>query len=182
MVRHQLSSGDDGGGLVPRTAEDTAGQCAGIADQVGAGQEGAHGVTEEEIRLAGERLGSAAAQFLHVVHHMPPAVLLSQVHHGAALNNGLAVAQVVVGDNGKAMIAQKTGKGRIARAILRHAVGDLHHADDFPSNRRPLVDVDQCFSFAGREEIFRYDFHENILRSFVFISFQFILPQNHSKA
>ena len=121
-------------------------------------------MTEEEIRLARECLGSAAAQFLHVVHHMPPAVLLSQVHHGAALNNGLAVAQVVVGHHHEAPLAQKPGKGGVPRTVLRHAVGNLDHAQDPALRRGPLVDMDQGLSVAGWKEKFRCDGHKSLLQ------------------
>ena len=127
-------------------------------------------MSKEEIGLAGEQLGGAAAQFLHVVHHMLPAVCLPQVDHRAALDAGQAVAQVVVGDNGKAAAAQVLGKGRVACAVFRHAVGDLDHAHDFLTHRRPLVDMDQGLSVAGREEVFRDDCHMQDLHNRCFYS------------
>ena len=122
-------------------------------------------MAEKEVGFAGKDLGGAAAQLLHVVHHVPPALLLSQVDHGAVFNQGLSVAQVVVGHHHEAMAAQILGEGCVARAVLGHAVGDLDHARDAAAGRRPLVDMDQGFAVAGREEIFRYNRHIQLLRN-----------------
>ena len=60
-------------------------------------------MAEQKMGLIREDLGGTAAQFLHVVHHMPPAVLRPQVHHRSTLNAGLTVAQVVVSRDHKAV-------------------------------------------------------------------------------
>ncbi len=64
------------------------------------------------------------------------------------------MAQMVVGRHGKALFAEIPGEGRVARAVLRHTVGYLHHAQNIPAHWRPLVDMDQGFPVAGWEEIF----------------------------
>ena len=103
LIRQQLPAGDNGLGGVAGAAEDAAVHRAGVADEVGPGQKGAHGVAEQKMGLIREDLGGTAAQFLHIVHHMPPAVLRPQVHHRRALDAGLTVAQVVVGCDRKAV-------------------------------------------------------------------------------
>ena len=178
-VRDELPSGDEGRGLVAGAAENAAVQSAGVADQVSAGEEGAHGVAEEEIGLSRKDLGHPAAEGLYVVHHVPPAVLLPQVDHGAALDEGLAVAQVVVGHHHKAVIAEKAGKGGVAGPVLRHAVGNLDHAQDLPLRRGPLVDMDQGLPVAGRKEKFRCDGHRNLLQPYHYTQ---SIPQPPGKA
>ena len=98
-----------------RAAKDAAAEDARIADQVRPGQERAHGVSEEEIGLVREDLGRAAAQLLDVVHHVPPAVLLAEIDHGGVLDEGLPVAQMVVGHHHEAIGAQELSKGLVAR-------------------------------------------------------------------
>ena len=83
LIRQQLPANDDGLGRMASAAEDAAVQRTGVADKEGSGQEGAHGVAEQEVGLAGEDLGRTAAQLLHVVHHMPPTVRFPQVNHGS---------------------------------------------------------------------------------------------------
>ena len=103
-VRHQPAPGDDRGGHMPRAAQDAPRQHAGIADEVGPGQEGAHGVAEEEIGLPRKDPGRLPPQGLDVVHDVPPAVLVPQVDHGPVRDPGQAVAQVVVGRDGEAVL------------------------------------------------------------------------------
>ena len=150
-------------GDVARAAQDAAVQPAGVADQVGPGEEGAHGVAEEEIGDAGKDLGGPPAQLLHVLHRVAPAVLISEVDHGAALHQGLAVAQVVVGHHGEAVAAEEAGEGLVAGAVLRHAVGDLHHPGDGAAQGRPLVDMDQGPAVAGWKVELRRDHHGQLL-------------------
>ena len=120
-------------------------------------------MAEEEVGLAGEHLGGAPAQLLYIVHHMPPAVLFTQVDHGAALNDGLTVSQMVVCHHHKAVAAQVLGKGCVPTAVFRHAVGDLDDAHDGAVHRSPLVDVDQRLLIAGGEKKFGYNSHKQRL-------------------
>lgn len=108
-------------------------------------------MAKEEVRLAGKHLGSTPAELLHVVHHMLPAVRLSQIHHGGTVDHRQAVAQMVVGHHHVSVGTEVAGKGGVASAVLRHSVGNLDHADNLAVIGRPLVDMNQCFSVTGRK-------------------------------
>ena len=152
--------GDEQRGLMAGTAEDGAANLTGVTDQIGAGDEGAHGVSEEEVGDAGKYLGRPPLEGVQIVHHVRPAVLLAKVDPGLSLRHGETVSQVVMGHHRKPIGTEEPGKGRIAPAVLRHAVGNLHYAADRPGDRRPLVDMEQRYSVAGWLVIFRGDRHK----------------------
>ena len=109
---------------------------------------------KEEVGLIRKNLGRTAAQLFNVIHHMLPSVLFAEIDHGGPLYEGLPVAQMVIGHHHKAVAAQELGEGRVTSAVLRYAVGNLHHSHNVLPGGRPLVDMNQVFSIAGGKEIF----------------------------
>ena len=113
------------------------------AQEIGAGDEGAHAVAEQRHRQAGVGFGGVAAQGVHVGHHLVPAAVGGEM---AAQPRRGAVAAVVVGIDGVAGAGQRLGEAVVARRVFAHAVGDQHHGarravrqpaggvQDFPSS------------------------------------------------
>ena len=116
---------DDRGGLMPRAHDDGGVDGAGIADEIGARQERAHRVAHEKIGNIGIFFLRAAAQGVHVVHNMLPAVARAEIERVGVLLGGKAVAEVVVRHDGKAVLGHEFGKRRVAHAVFRHTVRDL---------------------------------------------------------
>ena len=98
---------------------------AGIANEVGARQERAHRMSHEEIGNVGIFFLCAAAQGVHIVHHVLPAIIRAEVKRLGVLFCGETVAEVIVCHHDKAVLGHKFGEGGVAHAIFRHAVRDL---------------------------------------------------------
>ena len=112
-------------GILPRAHQDRALDRAGIADEVGACEERAHGVTHDKVRQLRIGFAGPAAERVHIVHDVLPAALFAEVEPRRALGDRLAVAEVVVCHDGKAVLGHEFGKRRVAHAVFRHAVRDL---------------------------------------------------------
>ena len=82
-------------------------------------------MTHEKIGDIGIFFLRAAAQGVHVVHNMLPAVARAEIERVGTLLGGKAVAEVVVRHDGKAVLGHEFGKRCVAHAVFRHAVRDL---------------------------------------------------------
>ena len=60
---------------------------AGIADEISPGQEGAHGVPQQEIGQVGELPVGQLPELLHVLHHPVPAALGTEVQPGRTVRD-----------------------------------------------------------------------------------------------
>ena len=60
---------------------------AGIADEISPGQEGAHGVPQQEIGQVGEVTVGQLPEMLHVLYHPVPAALGTEVQPGRAVRD-----------------------------------------------------------------------------------------------
>ena len=83
----------------------------------------------QEVGKIGVFLLRAAAQRVHIVHHVLPAVVRAEVERFGVLLCGETVAEVVVRDHDKAVLCQKFGEGRVSHPVLRHTVRDLQDSD-----------------------------------------------------
>ncbi len=144
--RHQ------GGGLLPGAGQDAAVHGAGVFAQVGPGQEGAHGVAQQEIGRAGEPLPHEDAELPHVGGHQRPAVLFAEIAVFAVVHR-FAVAQVVLPADGEAVVRQIPGEVAVPSGVLRHAVDDLHHRPG-PALRKPEAGVNPVHAILGGVEKF----------------------------
>ena len=153
---HRLAPGDDGGGHLAGAHDDRRIHGAGIADQVGAGQEGTHGVAHQEIGDLGEFRLCQVSPLVDVVYHPVPAAPGAEVQPGAALRHGLAVAQVIMACHGEAPGGEIFRKGLIAQDVLGHAVGNLQNSPGL-ALRQPLHCVDGSLPVGGEESKFVSD-------------------------
>ena len=80
-------------GILPRAHQDRALDRAGIADEVGAREERAHGVTHDKVRQLRIGFAGPAAERVHIVHDVLPASLFAEVEPRRALGDRLAVAE-----------------------------------------------------------------------------------------
>jgi len=160
-----FSASDDGGRRMSSAAKDAAVHSAGEADKMGTGEEGTHGMSEQEIGLIWKGVCGTAAQDFHVVDDGPPAVLLAEVYHRAVFQNRLSMSEVVVCDHDEAVAAQEPCEGRIASSVLGYAMRNLYNPHNLGVYGCPLIDVDEGIAVTGREEIFRYNRHIRNLHS-----------------
>ena len=116
----QLPQSHQGGALLPSAREDGSVHIPRVADEIGAGEEGTHGVAQEKVGDAGVLLAHAKAQGVDVLHHQRPAVLGGKVSPGTAL--GQAVAQVVLPAYQKTVLGPEAGGLVVAAHVLPHAV------------------------------------------------------------
>ena len=82
-------------------------------------------MAHEEIGHIGVFFLRAAAQGVHIVHNVRPAVARAEVERVRILFSGKSVAEVVVCYNGKAVLGHELRERRVAHTVLRHAVRDL---------------------------------------------------------
>ena len=102
-----------------------------MVNNVGAGQEAAHAVAEQEVGDIGVLGGGQLVELIHVAHDIVPAVLFRKEAQLLLVFGSLAVAEVVVGDDDKAVVGQKLHKRSIAVNVLGDAVRDLQNGADF---------------------------------------------------
>ena len=69
-------------------------------------------------------------ELIHVAHDIVPAVLFRKEAQLLLVFGGLAVAEVVVGDDDKAVVGQKLHKRGIAVNVLGDAVRNLQNGAD----------------------------------------------------
>ena len=115
-------------------ADDAPGELPGVVDQIGAGKEAAHGMSQQEIGNAGETAALHDVQLVHVGDDVLPAVLLGEKALVGGVGDGFPVAEVIVPDDGEAVARKELRELVIPVDILRDAVGKLQ--DRF---RRPIV-------------------------------------------
>ena len=112
-----------------RAAQDRAGKPLGVACQIRAHDEAAHGVPEQEVgRLAGVARRHRLAQFVHVFYQDVLAALQRQAPALPRVGDALAVAYVVVRAHHVAVPHQKPREIVVAADVLGHAVHQLHDA------------------------------------------------------
>ena len=128
---HELTGGDDGGRVLAGAADDDALESLRMVNNVGAGQEAAHAVAEQEVGDIGVLGGGQLVELVHVAHNIVPAVLFRKEAQLLLVFGSLAVAEVVVGDDDKAVVGQKLHKRGIAVNVLGDAVRDLQNGADF---------------------------------------------------
>ena len=119
-----------------------------VLDNIGAGQEAAHAVAEENIGQVGVIRFHQVVELVHVLHHIVPAVILGEKAQILGSGNGLAVAQMVVAHHKNAVLGKKSGKIVIAVNILGNAVGDLQNGPGGPVGPT-LTGMDMVFAGAG---------------------------------
>ena len=155
------AAGDDRLGLPAGTHDDGGLHGAGVADEVGASQERPHAVAHDAQRHIGIPQADALVQDIDVVHHRVPCVALAEIDGGAALQQGQAVAQVVVTHHRDAKIVEIAGEGVIACDMLRHTVADLKDGADAAALRLPAHTVELRFPVGGQEGEFGHIRHGN---------------------
>ena len=116
-----------GAGKPARAADDGGGQIAAIAQQVFAGDEAAHAVTQDGEALAGKALEQHFMGGVHILHQVIPAVLAAKEAQ-LVLARILAMAQVAMPGHGVARRAQRARQPIIAGNVLSHAMHQLNHA------------------------------------------------------
>ena len=125
---HQLSSCHQQGIFLPGAREDGPVDCSGATAQVGAGEEGAHGVAQQEIGYPGKPLAHLLTEGVHVLGHQAPAVVAGKIAKLSRRLPGLAVAQMVLAAHHIAVGIEVAGEVVIPPHVLGNAVDDLHHA------------------------------------------------------
>ncbi len=140
-----------GRALPPGAHQDGGFHRAGIADEIGAAEEGAHGVAHQQQRQMGVLLLQPGVQHIHVVHRRVPGAAVAEIHRRAALGQGLAVAQVVVAHHDDAVTVEEPGKIVITVDVLRHAVDQLQHRHRRHILRHPRDAVQPRFPVAGKK-------------------------------
>ena len=171
LFGHQSGDGQAAAELgtrLPARAHDDGGvHGTGVADEVGAAQEGAHGVAHQHKLGAGEGLLDAAVEGIGVVHHRVPGVTLAEIDGGVPLAYAVAVAQVVMAHHGEAMVAQEAGKMVVAGDMLADTVENLHHGPHVPL-RAPLHSVEPGFAVGGEKGEFRQLCHGQTVLSVIY--------------
>ena len=71
-------------------------------------------------------------ELIHVAHDIVPAVLFREEAQLLLVFGGLAVAEVVVRHDQKAVRVQEARERLVAQRVLRHAVRDLQNAGRLP--------------------------------------------------
>ncbi|CAN4042440.1 hypothetical protein BBBGCB_BBBGCB_09525, partial [Dysosmobacter welbionis] len=137
-------------GHLPRAHQDGSGHGAGVADQIRPGQEGPHGMPQQEHRKAGEPLPRQLPPGIEVLHRPVPAAPGSEVQPGRPCRHGETVSQVVVARHGKAPLRQVGRQGLIPQDVLRHAMGE-HQNRPGCHVRRPLHRMDAGPPVCGGE-------------------------------
>ena len=128
---HELAGGDDGGRVLAGAADDDALEPLRMVNDIGAGQEAAHAVAEQEVGDVGILGGGQLMELIHVAHDIVPAVLFREEAQLLLVFGGLAVAEVVVCDDDKAVIGQKLHEWGVTIDMLGDAVRDLQNGADF---------------------------------------------------
>ena len=128
---HELAGGDDGGRILAGAADDNALEPLRVIHDVGAGQETAHAVAEQEVGDIGILGGGQFVELIHVAHDIVPAVLFRKEAQLLFVFGGLAVAEVVVCHDDKTVIGQKLHERGVAIDMLGDAVRDLQNGADF---------------------------------------------------
>ena len=149
-LRHGTASGQLGLRLPAGTHDNGGPQGAGIADQVAAGQKGAHAVAHEAQRHTGKLPPQLLVQQLDVRHHRLPRGAVAKVDGGAALRQRAAVAQMVVAHHGDPLLIEIAGKAVVAADMLGYTVGNLQHGTR-RSLRQPLHGVELSLAVAGEK-------------------------------
>ena len=119
------AQGHQGSGLLAGAREDHPVQGARVLDQVGAGEEGAHGVAQKEIGQGGVFLSLQLPQAADVPDHQIPAAFGGEEAIRAVLHR-LSVAQVVLAAHQEAVGGEKPGYLLVPAHVLRHPVDDLN--------------------------------------------------------
>ena len=119
-----------------------------VLDNIGAGQEAAHAVPEENIGQVGIIGFHQIVELVHVLHHMAPALIVGKKAQILGDGDGFAVAQMVVAYHKDAVLGKEKGKIVVAVDILGNAVGDLQYGSG-RSVGHALPGVDMVFACAG---------------------------------
>ena len=149
-LRHGTASGQLGLWLPAGTHDNGGPQGAGIADQVAAGQKGAHAVAHEAQRHTGKLPPQLLVQQLDIRHHRLPRGAVAKVDGGSALRQGAAVAQMVVAHHRQPLLIEVAGEAVVAADVLGYAVGNLQHGTG-RSLRQPLHGVEPGLAVAGEK-------------------------------
>ena len=160
-TNHRQTGGGGGGIHIAGSHDNSAVHGAGIADQIGAGQEGTHGVAQQKIGKIGKFFVGQLPQLFHVLRHPVPAAFGTEVQPGRTLRHGQAVSQMVVAHHGEAPLRQVTGIVLIPQHILRYAVGNLQNSPRSPL-RQPFHSVNGGFPIGGWKGKFTF-YHGNFL-------------------
>ena len=88
-------------------------------------------MAEQEVGDIGILGGGQLVELVHVAHNIVPAVLFREEAQLLLVFGGLAVAEVVVGDDGKAVVGQKLHERGVAIDMLSDAVRNLQNGADF---------------------------------------------------
>ena len=128
---HKLTGGDDGGRVLTGAADDDALESLRVVNDVGAGQEAAHAVAEQEVGDIGILGGGQLVELVHVAHNIVPAVLFRKEAQLLLVFGSFAVAEVIIGDDDKAVAGQKLHERGIAVNVLGDAVRDLQNGANF---------------------------------------------------
>ena len=100
-----------------------------MAGQVGAHDEAAHGMAEQDVgRLAGVAGRHRAAQLVDVLDEHVLAAVRGQAPQLGGVGYALAVAHVVARAHHEAAAHEEAGELVVAPQVLGHAVHDLHDA------------------------------------------------------
>ena len=110
-------------------ADDRAVQPRAEADEICPGQERAHAVTENEIRLSGILRRRLVVQRADILHRLFPAVFLAEKAEMRFVRRALSVAELVVQHHDVAVFGEKRGKRVVPGDMLGDAVHDLNDAD-----------------------------------------------------
>ena len=125
-------------------------------DDVGAREEAAHGVAENEDRQGIILLAQALIELAHVADDELPAAVLSEITEVLGFGDAQTVAEMVVPRDDEAVRREVLGKVIIAADMLGNAVAELHNADRL-TVRQPLADVNRIFAVAGgKTEFVKY--------------------------
>ena len=117
-------------------------------------------MAEQEIRRLRPLCRGQLAQLLHVRHDLVPAVVKREEAEAVRAENALAVAEMVVADDDKALGGQEPCKIRITAYVLVYPVRDLHNAV-YIAVRYPLADVDGRNAVGGAEGVIIFGYHRH---------------------
>ena len=147
---------------MPGSAENDGIILTGIFYDISAGQEAAHAVAKEDIWQVGVLCAHDLPKPVHILHNAVPAVLRGEKAQVREVFGGLAVAQMVIPGNNKAVFRKKGHKIVIALNIFRNAMGNLNHCPGSPV-RQAFAGVHPVHSRAGTEVEILKNGHGNIL-------------------
>ena len=158
QLADQAAQGQQEGRFLSGAGENGRGDRTWPANQIGAGEEGAHGVPQHHIGQVRILVAQQKPQLTDVLRYQIPAVLRAEVAVQMVVH-GLAVAQMVLAGHQKALPGQPGGEGGVTVDVFRHAVDDLHHGPG-RTLRPPHMGIAAVDAVAGRKIKFLLRYHK----------------------